>query len=113
MTCKESDLGAEILQKLEATEDLLKSFMASLEGPLPKKGGELVPVEAPIAGEIRWYLRSGTRVKRGDSLCVIEGSRDTEEVHSPATGTLSIRPGLREVRAGMTIATIETDFALI
>lgn len=109
MSYKEPDYEPVILQKLAATEDLLRSFMARLEEPPKGKGGRSVPVIAPIAGEIAWEWDHSAVVKDGWLLCTIYGTGGVErEIDSPAEGQPNII-ARRFCSRGDKIATIETD----
>lgn len=115
MPYQELDYERLIIQKLENMEDFLKSFMSSLEEPPERKGGILVPVEAPTSGKIlQWLKASRMEVEEYEPLCRFEseldgGRYDIRFIDSPARGVLFIHigPGV-PVSRGTKIALIKT-----
>lgn len=118
MTYKEPNYETVIVQKLRAMEDLLKSFMDSLERPFQRKGSE-ISVYAEITGIIRWRKSALQPVAYGDELCRIYSTERpgvSDYVSARGGGILFIEPGADEgavVSMGDLIATIvqeESDF---
>lgn len=116
MTYREADHEAVTVQKLRAMEDLLKSFMASLEEPLQKGWEEFDEVISPVEGRIlKWTKGDNTEVWPSDPLCEIEYTEFGEYrkhiwlVSSPAKGTLHIIVREGSVSEGMKIGVILRD----
>lgn len=114
MTNEEQELETTVLQKLEAMEGVLKSFMASLEEPLQKEW-QLEPVYAPASGEVHWKRRDGAPVGAGEIIGFIKNLRtgETTNIRSPAMGTLKILPKEGDVGIGETIAYIKLTSTLV
>ncbi len=59
---------------------------------------------------IEWVASAGQKVKQGDVLCVIETSKATVEIESPASGfLLSPVPAQREVKVGELLAVVSAS----
>ncbi len=96
---KEQYDEAIILDKLDAMEGHIKSFLSILEEPLIIKGVR-IPVRAvdmPLAGKLKkWHKRDLKEVTRGEPLCMIKwgssfgGLGGTTIISAPATGILHI-----------------------
>ncbi|MDI6760886.1 MAG: hypothetical protein QMD05_08665 [Candidatus Brocadiaceae bacterium] len=107
MTQREADYEAVIVQKLRAMEDLLKSFMSSLE-ELPRKMLR-TQVRSRTYGQIRWWTDL-LEVEDNERLCFIEGKAGAsdENVYAPRAGRLLILAFVGEdVEVGQVIAEIE------
>ena len=97
---------ATILQKLEAMEDFLKSFISSFEELLEEKAERFESVYAPVSGQIIWHKWSGP-VEKDEPIFVIRyGTFLVWTVKSPAAGTLELLVGLGGVSREMLIARI-------
>lgn len=112
MGYEEQDYETLILEKLEAMEESLKSFMSSLEVPGQKLIRRKVPVYANGSGTIRWAQTDGGDVDKDDLLCTITDkvTRLTYFVYSPAAGDLFINRRAydgSEVTEGQEIAGIK------
>ncbi|MEE9584962.1 MAG: hypothetical protein V3W51_05720 [Candidatus Brocadiales bacterium] len=114
MGYEEQDYETLILEKLEAMEESLKSFMSSLEVPGQKLIRRKVPVYANGSGTIIWAQIYGG-VDKGDLLCTITDkvTRLTYFVYSPAAGDLFINGRAHdgsEVTEGQEIARIKERY---
>ncbi|MFQ5956752.1 MAG: hypothetical protein ACE5KK_03145 [Candidatus Brocadiales bacterium] len=117
MTYEEQDYGKVIIEKLEAIEDFLKSFMPSLQEPHHEKGRR-VRVRAGVRGRIiEWTNKK--KVEVGDLLCTIQTDIidpdpwNIYKVYARVSGTLYIRVASGLVNANTVIAEIEPDTAQI
>lgn len=114
MGYEEQDYETLILEKLEAMEESLKSFMSSLEVPGQKLIRRKVPVYANGSGTIRWAQIYGD-VDKDELLCTITDkvTRLTYFVYSPIAGDLFINGRARqgyEVTKGQEIAGIKERY---